>query len=200
MALRREYRLKQTAKDLIRAGYTTLEALEERMAYVLGEELTDEDKVIVAACLNNADNNEYYNSSIAVAVDRAKLEAAIKAITGVELTENQIRILDEFVAKCGNVAPSANIPVIDSFGAQVKLEDNSTPSYALDEDYKITDYTDNSGRIVLVTYAKGNEKVHFVLNYNTYAVKVRLEGVNNGEAFEVPSYGFRRINGTTLVK
>ena len=61
-----------------------------------------------------------------------------------------------------------------------------------------TDYTDNSGRIVLVTYAKGNDRVHFVLNYNTYDVTVRLEGVNGDEAFVVPSYGFRRINGNVL--
>ena len=61
-----------------------------------------------------------------------------------------------------------------------------------------TDYTDKSGRIVLVTYGKGNDRVHFVLNYNTYDVTVRLEGVNGGEAFKVSSYGFRRINGTVL--
>ena len=80
----------------------------------------------------------------------------------------------------------------------VKLKDNTTDSFAQDDNYKTTDYTDDSGRIVLVTYAKGDDVVHFVLNYNTYTVKVRLEGINGNEAFEVPAYGFRRINGTVL--
>ena len=82
--------------------------------------------------------------------------------------------------------------------ASVSLKNNTTTSFAQDNDYKETDYTESSGRIVLVTYAKGDSTVHFVLNYNSFDVAVRLKGVNGEEAFTVPANGFCRINGTVL--
>ena len=58
------------------------------------------------------------------------------------------------------------------------------------KDYNKTQYTDNSGGVVMVTYSKGTEEVSFVLNYNTFDVVVRLEGK---EPITLPSYGYVRI-------
>lgn len=202
VAKRREMRIKQTAQELILAGYNTQETLEARLIYVLGETLTVADKALVTESLTDFANGvrvDYYNKDITVSIDRAALEAAIAELTGAALSDAQVAILDAFVAEYCTDNPDADTCVINSFSNNVKMKDNTTDSFAQDEDYKITDYTDKSGRIVLVTYQKGNDRVHFVLNYNTYDVMVRLEGVNGGEAFVVSSYGFRRINGTTLV-
>lgn len=201
-AKRREMRIKQTTQELIVAGYNTQEALEARLLYVLGE-LTDDDKVMVAAFLEDYADGvrvDFYGKEPTVTIDRAALEAAIVALTGAAVTDAQAAILDDFVDEyCTLYNPDADtVCVINSFSNMVKMKDNTTNSFAQDDNYVVTDYTDKSGRIVLVTYAKGNDRVHFVLNYNTYDVKVRLEGVNGGEAFTVSSYGFRRINGATL--
>ena len=63
-----------------------------------------------------------------------------------------------------------------------------TDSEATDKGaYKSTNYTVDNGNVVMVTYTKGTEKVNFILNYNSYAVTVRL----NGEVLEVGSYAYR---------
>lgn len=63
-----------------------------------------------------------------------------------------------------------------------------TDSEATDKDgYKETNYTIDNGNVVMVTYQKGTEKVNFILNYNSYAVTVRM----NGEVLEVGSYAYR---------
>ena len=199
---RKELRIRQTAQDLIRAGYTNEAALLARMVYVLGAKLSDEEKLIVAECLDSYENGipfeEHYGKTVSVALDRAKIEAKITEITEVPLTEDQKQILDEFVLQYCVAADV--ILTIDSLSDSVQKKNNKTDSHAqMDKDvYEATDYTDASGRIVLVTYAKGDSTVHFVLNYNTYAVNVRLQGVNGNEPFEVPAYGFQRINGTEL--
>lgn len=201
VAKRREMRIKQTAQELIAAGYNTQEALEDRLFRVLGEELTDEDKALVTAFLADYANGlrvDYYDKTITVKIDRAALDAAITALTGKAPTDEQKAIIDAFVEEYCTDNPDKETCVINSFSNSVKMKNTVTPSFAQDDDYVATDYTDKSGRIVLVTYGKGNDRVHFVLNYNTYDVTVRLEGVNGGEAFKVSSYGFRRINGTVL--
>ena len=62
-----------------------------------------------------------------------------------------------------------------------------TDSEATDKGaYKNTNYTVDNGNVVMVTYTKGTEKVNFILNYNSYAVTVRM----NGEVLEVGSYAY----------
>jgi len=51
-------------------------------------------------------------------------------------------------------------------------------------------YTDNSGRIVMVTYSNGTENVRFILNYNTYDVTVKVDG----NEVPVEGYGFVRVD------
>ncbi len=203
VAKRREMRVKRIAQELITAGENTQENLEARLAYVLGEELTNTDKEDIAECLESFQNGvpfeNLYGKIATVAIDRAKLEEEIAKRTGEALTDDQSALLDAFVADYCTENPDAYTVIIDTLSDNVKKKSNQTASHAqMGDAYEITDYTDNSGRIVLVTYGKGDERVHFVLNYNTYDVNVRLDGVNGNEVFKVPSYGFRRINGTVL--
>ncbi len=51
-----------------------------------------------------------------------------------------------------------------------------TDSYATDKNYQKTDYTVDNGNVTMVTYKKGDKTVSFVLNYNNFAVTVKLEG------------------------
>ena len=50
-----------------------------------------------------------------------------------------------------------------------------TDSSAFDKDYVSTDYTVDNGNVTMVTYRKGDHKVSFLLNYNNFAVTVRLD-------------------------
>lgn len=51
-----------------------------------------------------------------------------------------------------------------------------TYSNATDKDYQSTIYTIDDGTVVLVTYTDGTSTHYFVLNYNMFSVRVRLEG------------------------
>ncbi len=194
--------IKQTAKNLILAGETDASALTAEVARVLCRTLNEAEQAYVAEVLAAHVAGEtlpdYYGASAYVTLDRNALTAAIESITGKTILEEQIAILDAF-EKAHPVIEGGHAVVIDSLSASVKLPENKTESFALDAKYKSTLYTDDTGNIVMVTYQKGLEQVHFVLNYNLYDVTVRLKGVNGDEAFVVPSFGFQRINGTTLV-
>lgn len=196
--------LAAATKQMLTAGYTEIGLLQIMVSYELDNKLSDEQAAIVASCLDDYNNGvafkseSYYAEDIHVTIDRAALEAKITAITGVELTKSQKAILDAF--EKDYCVDSADAYVIEAFTAYVSLTDNTTDSFAQDDDYKDTAYTDRTGRIVLVTYEKDGQQVHFVLNYNTYDVSVRLKGVNNDQAFKVPTTGFRRIDGTKLVE
>ncbi len=68
-----------------------------------------------------------------------------------------------------------------------------TDSYAEDEDYEFTDYTVDNKRVAMVTYKDPTtgKTVKFILNYNVYAVTVRLEG--SDEPIELGKYAFHKI-------
>ena len=67
----------------------------------------------------------------------------------------------------------------------------STDSKALDEKYEYTDYTLDSGKVVMVTYrnAEGKE-VRFVLNFNIYSVDVNVDG----QKFSLGKYEYKRLD------
>jgi hypothetical protein len=54
-------------------------------------------------------------------------------------------------------------------------------------DYAKTNYTVDNGNVVMVTYKKGTDTVNFILNYNSYSVKVHMD---NGQIITVGSYAF----------
>ena len=57
--------------------------------------------------------------------------------------------------------------------------------------YDVTDYTVDNGNVVMVTYKKGDDVVKFVLNYNIYAVDVRLD---DGTVVTIDHYDYHRID------
>ncbi|MBQ8720150.1 MAG: hypothetical protein IJY65_03870 [Clostridia bacterium] len=66
-----------------------------------------------------------------------------------------------------------------------------TDSLATDEDYVYTDYTVDNGKVAIVTYSNGTDIVRIVLNYNIYAVSVKLA---DGESYELGKHGYIRLD------
>ncbi len=65
-----------------------------------------------------------------------------------------------------------------------------TDSFALDSDYIYTDYTIDNGNVTMVTYKKGDSVVRFILNYNNYAVTVKLDA---DHVYTLEKYGCQPI-------
>lgn len=65
-----------------------------------------------------------------------------------------------------------------------------TDSFAFDSDYIYTDYTIDNGNVTMVTYKKGDSVVRFILNYNNFAVEVKLSAT---EVYTIPKYGCQPI-------
>lgn len=199
-AKRNELFVKQLAKNAIDGGLTDAAALQVQVATVVGRELTEAEIAYVTEVLmlDADERKDYYGDTIGVAVDREALLAAIAAITGKDVTDEQVDMVDEFIKDHPYTACDHTVE-IDGFSANVKLAQNITDSFAQDAEYNSTIYTDNSGSVVMVTYSNGTKDVSFVLNYNLYDVAVRLRGVNGDKTFVVPAYGFQRIEGGVLV-
>ncbi len=70
-----------------------------------------------------------------------------------------------------------------SFTTDSKVTENKT--------YDRTVYTVDTDNVVMVTYRKGNEEVKFILNYNLFAVDVKLPGSN--ETHTIESYDYLAI-------
>lgn len=66
-----------------------------------------------------------------------------------------------------------------------------TDSCATDSDYKYTNYTIDNGNVTMVTYKNGDSVVRFILNYNNYAVSVRLD---SDTVLELGSQSYIRID------
>ena len=59
------------------------------------------------------------------------------------------------------------------------------------DDYVVTDYTLDNGKVAIVTYQKGDSVVRFILNYNIYTVNVRLDG----QVYTLDKYSYVKIAG-----
>ena len=59
------------------------------------------------------------------------------------------------------------------------------------DDYVVTDYTLDNGKVAIVTYQKGDSVVRFILNYNIYTVNVRLDG----QVYTLGKYSYVKIEG-----
>lgn len=67
-----------------------------------------------------------------------------------------------------------------------------TYSYALDEDYVLTESTVDNGSVVMVTYSNGEEDIRILLNFNIYSVTVTLEGEDT--PITLGKYGYHRLD------
>lgn len=87
----------------------------------------------------------------------------------------------------GNTDNFATLVIDSSNAFEVEFPFYFTDSEATDDsDYTYTNYTVDNGNVVMVTYTNGQTSVSYVLNYNSYAVTVRI----NGELITVNSYSY----------
>ena len=78
-----------------------------------------------------------------------------------------------------------------------------TNSYATDKNYATTSYTRDNDNVVMVTYTDPvtGEQTMFFINYNTYAVKVKLDPeVYTGIADLIDDKGYFTLEGTNYIK
>lgn len=208
-AKKKELNIKQLAADLINAGMTDREDILADIAYRRGKALTatEEGYVDEILALHAAGEalGSYDGKTVVVYADREAILSSISALMGVEVTDEQKAIVDAFIRKNSfrgdREDPAYAVVTVTAISDSVKPAETATDSFSTAPlaAYNKTAFTVTTDNLVLVTYAKGAETVQFVLNYNTFDMDVRLEGINGGEAFRVGAYGFRRINGTTLV-
>ncbi len=193
---KRVLHIEQLAYNLLSdAAITTEDALIGKLEFVLGYALNDSQRLIATEAFANRGGS--YESSngktITVLVDVDALKTSLAAITGTDVTEEQAEIIEKFAQRYSNADGDyvVDFDVID--GITVKKE--VTDSCATDANYVYTDYTDDSGRVTMVTYSNGTKVVNFVLNYNTYDVVVRLKDASGAvQTHTVSGYGFVRID------
>ena len=141
-----------------------------------------------------------YDERVKVEFSKDSIIAQFRAIlVDVELEldlESFEEKLDALIAKYETEYPGAEddalnvvvrIKVLDNYESQYKY---ATDSEALDPDYQYTTYTLDTGKVVMVTYKKGNDTVRFVLNYNIYSVDVTIDG----ETFTLGKYEYKKLD------
>ena len=147
-----------------------------------------------------ADSN--YDARVKVVFDIAAITAQFKAaIEANDLVFDEAAFLTKLSAVVGSYTSqypgsdteTLNVPV--SIGAM----DNYVSSHSFytlsdclaGDDYVVTDYTLDNGKVAIVTYQKGDSIVRFILNYNIYTVNVRLDG----EIYTLDKYSYVKIEG-----
>ncbi len=150
------------------------------------------------------DNNQA--GGINLTVDRAGLVAALAEIIDVELVAGAAPtgMLADFVSAMEKVIVAYERYYTNDGGTAVtfgaadvsyeSLYSYTTDSVADSDDYKITDFTCDNNTIVRVTYynQETNDTVVFILNYNNFAVDVRL--ADGAEPITLDAYGYVRID------
>ena len=89
-------------------------------------------------------------------------------------------VIEKYASQYSNGSVSATVNADDVNDYKSTFE-FITDSSMLDENYVVTDFTCDNGNVVMVTYEKdvnGNkETVVFLLNYNVFSVKIKLDGL-----------------------
>lgn len=150
----------------------------------LSDKITEESKKLREDA-NYADN---INKSIVVTVDKAALKALASELINLDSDELAAigfdSKLDEVVAYYAALYPTVEGETHTvSFGVEDFNYDSKysyvTDSVATNKDgYVYTDFTCDNSNVVMVTYANPNnpsETVVFLLNYNVFAVKVKID-------------------------
>ena len=79
------------------------------------------------------------------------------------------------------------INAVEDYKSEYKY---STKSDALSEDYETTEFTLDTGKVVIVTYKNADgDTVRFVLNFNIYSVDVNIDG----QKFSLGKYEYKRL-------
>ena len=178
----RRLRIEQIARDLLSSltEEDGADALIAKVEDIVGESLSDTLKGTVQDVFEHRTESFESNNgkTVSVAVDAEALIEKLAVLLGKDVSEKQIEIIEKFASK--NTDESGDFVV--AFDALDGLK------------YSQQKYTDSSGRIVMVTYSNGSDNVRFILNYNTYDIKVSVAGAN-GEIVKVPvsAYSFVRL-------
>ncbi len=160
-----------------------LEEMKSQSKYGVGLKVTIDREtlaeIFLAAAHRDAENERYDAFVADLAAFCAKIEGNYNGMTP-SCADPENHLSEE--TPCGCVYEEL---LIDT--CEIDFSSYVTDSQAENKaDYKKTSYTIDNGNVVMVTYKKGTETVSFILNYNSYAVTVRM-----GEALiEVDSYAY----------
>ena len=180
----RRLRTQQIARDLLASLSASDDAsvLLSKVENVLGAKLTDDTLI---ATVNDVFDNRFSSfesnngKTVTVSVDADALIAAVEAITGEKASEDQIKMITRFADRNSDASGDFVVDFDSLEGLQKET----------------VDYTDKTGRIVMVTYSNGTKDVRIVLNYNTYDVVVTLPDANGVEKeIVIGGYDFARID------
>ncbi len=166
-----------------------------------------EDKLNLAAA-SNTDNTGDYN----LVVDRDSVIAVLDNILSSydDNEEGKNKIREESVARIDEILAefeSYSDGITVNFGGD-DISTSSRYSYVTDsvandkDGYKRTDFTCDNGSVVMVVYEKGDDRVVFILNYNTFAVEVTVDNtidasLADGEkkVYTLGAYGCYKLTG-----
>ncbi|MGM9609846.1 MAG: DUF5696 domain-containing protein, partial [Eubacteriales bacterium] len=185
-------RIKIRTFILDRQDTPTLRAVLGPESDYTGEDIATKWGKIVDA-VNSSANDETkliaeYGKTIGVSFDTdAILAAAKRAVYSDTLREDFEARIRAFIAENTQETADKIVRVTDvSYTSDYRY---FTLSDALDANYKATTSTVNDHTVVIVTYSDGVNTVRFLLNFNIFAVTVRLDG----EVYSLAKYGFVRL-------
>ena len=152
-------------------------------------------KASIDAQIANALTTMQRGDGLKVTIDRDMIKEIF--LTASQRTEDDAQLaqfIEDLDAFCDAIEENYNGTAFGGSVKELPIEafevDFSfyvTESEATDmKGYENTNYTVDNGNVVMVTYKKGTETVNFILNYNSYAVTVRM----NGKQIPVGSYAY----------
>ncbi len=132
---------------------------------------------IYMAVVNDEIPLEYGETTVGVAFDDAAVLESARRHMGVDALEA------DFIAEIRSFMKMHTI-VVNSKHMVAEIGDfDYTPKHnyfttsdGLDSDYMTTESTVSDGTVVMVTYSNGKDNVSFILNFNIFAVNVRMDG------------------------
>ena len=158
--------------------------LQEEVLVLLDKQI---EKAINVAFDELAGDSGNYSKRVKVHFTDEDINSLVEQFAGIlNITSDEIKAsafmtqIKSVIAKYESEYPGAENAedcYVVSFGAIEYSSQYSyiTDSFAQDKDYVYTDYTNDNGNVVMVTYKKGDSVVKFILNYNIYSVTVRLD-------------------------
>ncbi len=149
-------------------------------------------KQVLVAILNDTLNLDL-GRTIGVAFNEAEVIASAYRQLDVEtLRDEFVAEIRAYMTEMGAANNATDIVVNVGEIIYTPAHSYFTTSAAQDQDYKATESTIGNGTVVMVTYSNGTDTVRIVLNYNVYAVNIRL---GNGEGtVRLEKYGYLRLD------
>ena len=163
-----------------------LKLIEEFKA-VVSEKISDNIDIAIKAMRENGTegglkfvvSEDNFNAILAVLADRINLSVDTLC-EEFGLDEMIQSIIDEYAAQYSNGLTEATVTADDVADYRTKYA-FITDSSMSDEDYVTTEFTCDNGNVVMVTYEKEvdgkKDTVVFLLNYNEFSVKIKLDGI-----------------------